>query len=382
MNFQKLKDFLDFYVPMLGVPGSDTVVYKDHEEIFRYQSGVEDLRFRTPVRDNATYNLYSCTKVATCTAAMQLIERGEILAYDPLYAYIPEFKNVKVRTVPEDGKVELREPESPILIKHLFAMMSGFDYNLSRSAISRVKEESEGKCPTLDIIRALPEDPLIFDPGERYQYSLSHDILGGLIEVVSGQKLGDYMRENIFEPLGMNNTGFDLTEKRLELMAPQYNYDAKEKHAIEIPKSMNIYRFGSEYQSGGAGLISTADDYILLADALAHHGMGRSGNRILASRTVDLMRSTLLTPEQNKAYATDYHLGYNYCYGVRAMTNPAEAGSLVPKGTFGWDGAKMSFIFSDPTNRVAIFHATHVGGCHSILIPRIMNLIYSGLDED
>lgn len=382
MNFQRLKDFLDYYVPMLGVPGSDTVVCKDHNEIFRYQSGVEDLKTGAPVRSDSTYNLYSCTKVATCTAAMQLIERGEILANDPLYAYIPEYKNHKIIVKDENGRDEVRDAKNPILIKHLFSMMSGLDYNLNRSAIKRVKDETEGRCPTLDVISALPEDPFLFEPGERYQYSLSHDVLGGLIEVVSGQSLGTYMKDNLFDPLGMKNTGFDPTADRISRMAPQYNYDAKKQEAIEIPREMNQYRLGSEYQSGGAGLISTVDDYILLADALAHHGKGKSGERILASRTVDLMRTTLLTPEQNKNYATDYHVGFNYCYGVRVMTNPAEAGTLVPKGTFGWDGAKMSFIFSDPTNRIAIFHATHVGGCHDILIPRIMNLIYQGLDED
>lgn len=369
-------------MPTLGVPGSDTVVYKNHEQIFRYQSGVEDLKLSTPVRNNATYNLYSCSKVATCTAAMQLIESGKVLANDPLYAYIPEYKDIKIKEKDENGNEIIRDAKNPILIKHLFGMMSGLDYDLTRPAIQKVRERTNGRCPTLDVIRALPDDPFLFDAGKRYNYSLSHDVLGGLIEVVSGKKLRDYMRENIFEPLGMKNTGFEPTKERLELMATQYNYDATLKKAIEIPREMNIYRFGTEYDSGGAGIISTADDYILLADALANKGLGKSGERILSSRTVDLMRSTILTPEQNKAYATDWHAGYNYCYGVRVMTEPAAAGTLVPKGTFGWDGAKMSFIFASPEEKVAIFHATHVGGCHSILIPRIMNLIYAGIDED
>ena len=377
MNFEKLKDFLDNFVPTLGVPGSDTVVYKDHKEVFRYRSGVENLELSTRVRSDATYNLYSCTKVATCTAAMQLIESAKILANDPLYEYFPEYKNIKVI-----DKGEVRESTKPILVKHLFGMMSGLDYNLSRPAIKKVFEKTEGRCPTLDVIRALPEDPFMFEAGARYQYSLSHDVLGGLVELVSGKKLGDYMRENIFEPLGMKDTGFDLADKALSHMATQYNYDNVNKKAIEIPKSQNQYRLGTEYQSGGAGLISTADDYILLADALANYGMGKSGERILSPRTVDLMRSTILTSEQNRNYATDYHVGYNYCYGVRVMTNPAEAGSIIPKGTFGWDGAKMSFVFASPEERVGLFHATHVGGCHDLLIPRIMNLIYLGLEED
>ena len=96
MNFQPLKDFLDYYLPMLGVPGSDTIIYKDHKEIFRYQSGFDSLRFRSPVRPDALYNIYSCTKVATVVAIMQLVERGEILVTDPLYAFIPEFRDARV----------------------------------------------------------------------------------------------------------------------------------------------------------------------------------------------------------------------------------------------------------------------------------------------
>ena len=261
-------------------------------------------------------------------------------------------------------------------------MMSGLDYDLGRPAIQRVRERTDGRCPTLELIKALPEDPFLFDGGERYQYSLSHDVIGGLIEAVTGERLRDYMKKNIFDPLGMKDTGFEPTKEALSRMATQYNYNNTEHCATEIPRENNIYRLGSEYDSGGAGLISTADDYILLMDALAHHGMGKTGERILSKNGVDLMRSTILTPEQNRAYAVDWHAGYNYCYGVRVMTNPAEAGTLVPKGTFGWDGAKMSFAFASPENRVAIFHATHVGGCHAILIPRIMNLIFASICED
>ena len=97
MNFQPLKDFLDFYLPMLGVPGSDTSVYRGHEEIFRYQSGYDNLRFRTPMRDNALYNVYSITKVSCAIAATQLIERGEILINDPVYAYFPEYKSKNMK---------------------------------------------------------------------------------------------------------------------------------------------------------------------------------------------------------------------------------------------------------------------------------------------
>ena len=260
-------------------------------------------------------------------------------------------------------------------------MTSGLDYNLERPAIKRAYELSGGKCSTLDVIRALPNDPLLFEPGEHYNYSLSHDVLGGIVELVSGMRLGDYMRENIFEPLGMKDTTFDITPENYDRIATQYVYDSATHSASEIPKDMNKYRFGSDYQSGGAGLLTTVDDYILFADALASGGVGKSGNRILSSRTVELMRTRFISESVNSEYARGFNAGYNYCYGVRCMDRPGEAGSLVSRGAFGWDGAKLSIITVDPEKKLSVFHAEHMGGLHSIVIPRFHNALYSCLDE-
>ena len=377
MNFEKLKDFLDYSLPMLGVPGSDTVIYKDHEPIFRYQSGYDSLRFGTPVRDNALYNIYSCTKVATCVAAMQLVERGDLLVDDPLYAYFPEFTEMQI--LGADGN--LTKAKEPIRIRHLFSMTSGLDYNLDAPAIKRVIEETGGRAPTLDIVGAIADRPLLFEPGTAYRYSLSHDVLGGVVELVSGMKLGDYMKENIFDPLGMSRTSFDRSEERLSCLATQYAFD-KEQGAVEVGPE-NGYVFGTEYQSGGAGLISCVDDYILLADALAHMGKGKSGERILSSFGVELLRSPIVPREMFcKGFTGTHHRGYSYGYGVRVNTDPAIAGNLTPKGTFGWDGAKLSIISADPANRIAIFHAEHMGGLHRVVMPRFFNAVYSCLDED
>lgn len=381
MSFDRLRDFLDYYLPMLGVPGSDTVIYKDHEEIFRHQSGYDSLRDQIKIKSDLIYNIYSCTKIATAVSAMQLLERGEILTTDPVHIYFPEYKNLRVRKILPDGTEQVVASEKPMLIKHLFSMTSGLDYNLNRPAIERVKAATFGKCPTLDVIRALPEDPLIFTPGERYCYGLSLDVLGGIVELVSGMSLGEYMSRNIFEPLGMKDTGFKLTESSCNRVATQYEYDPIGRCPMEIPGATNRYRFGSEYESAGAGLYSTVDDYILLIDALANGGVGKNGARILSKQSVDIMSKTLLNAEQNAEFGKG-HVGYTYGYGVRTMSDPAFAGSLIPEGTFGWDGAKMSFGFSDPKNKIAIFHAEHMGSVNAILIPRLMNVIYSCVFDD
>ena len=382
MNFQPLKDFMDGYLPMLGVPGTDIVVYKNHEEIFRYQSGYDSLRYGTPVRPDALYHMYSCTKVATCVAATQLIERGEILATDPVYAYFPEYADIKVKHTLPDGTVEIRPAEKVLTVEHLLTMTGGLDYDINRPAIQRVIKETEGRAPTLDIARALAEDPFIFEPGTKYQYSLCLDVIGGLVELVSGMPLGDYFKENIFAPLGMKDTSFGVTEEKLERMATQYQFDPETGDVTEIPKEQNVFNFGTEYQSGGAGLISSVDDQILFADALANYGVGKNGNRILSRFGVELMSANHLDPVCLADFTKIGQVkGYGYGYGVRTNLNPTMNGNLSPVGEFGWDGAKGSYFSCDPKNRLAFFYAEHMGGLHPVILPRLRNVLYSCLGE-
>lgn len=380
MNFQPLRDFMDGYLPMLGIPGADLVIYKDHEELFRHQSGFDSLELGTPVRADALYHIYSCTKIATCVAATQLIERGEILASDPVYAYFPEYRNIKVRVKDAKGRVSVVPAKNVLKIEHLLTMTGGLNYDHTRPAIQRVIKETDGRAPTLDVVRALAEDPFDFEPGAHYQYSLCLDVVGGLIELVSGMSLGRYMKENIFDPLGMKSTSFGVTDDKRARLATQYEYDPHTGAPRQIPTDYNWLVFGTEYESGGAGLISCVEDQILLADALANYGVGKSGNRILTRAGIEIMRANHLTPEQTAVFGSyDHFRGYSYGYGVRTNINPALVGNLSSVGEFGWDGAKGSYFSADPENRVAIFYAEHMGGLAPVVQPRLRNIIYSCL---
>ena len=381
MNFDRLKSFLDYELPAMGIPGSDTVIYLGHDEVFRHTTGFDNLDKQTPLSPNALYNMYSCTKVTTAVAATQLIERGEITVTDPIYAYFPEFRNMFVKVKDENGNViDLTPSKEPILIQHLLTMTSGINYKLDSPTINRFKEETGGKCPTIEFPAALASEYLEFEPGTKWCYGLSLDVIGALIELVSGQKLGEYMKENIFEPLGMKNTSFGFTDEKLKMMATQYKYDPENGCAVEIPKTQNPFVFGSEYESAGAGLISCLDDQILLTDALTHLGLGKNGKRILSERAVNLMRANALSPEVLKTFTPKHFLGYGYGYGVRTNLNPSSVGNLAPVGEFGWDGAKMSYINCDPENKISMFHAEHMGGLASVVWPRLRNLLYSSFD--
>ena len=381
MNFQPLRDFLDKYLPSIGVPGSDTLVYQGGREVFRYQSGYGNIKMKTPVNPKGLYNMYSCTKVATMCTLLTLLERGEVHLYDPVYAYLPAFRDLTVRFQKENGEWDVREAQNVMTIRHLMSMTSGMDYDFNAEPIQAVYAATGGRCPTVQTVNAMAKNPLHFDPGTDFKYSLSHDVIGAVIEVVSGMPFGQYMKEVLLDPIGMSNTTFTMCEDVVARINTQYNLNKELGCAEEIAPDQNICRLGSEYESGGGGLVSCVDDYILLTEMLTHMGVAPNGERILAPSTVELMRTNVLSGKALTSFekiSPSRTLGYGYGLGVRVMMDPAMGGSLSSIGEFGWDGAKHCYLSSDPAAQLSIFHAEHIGGgLHELINPRLRNVVYA-----
>lgn len=214
--FEKTKKFCDSFLSM-GVPGFDLSIYKGGECILRHMGGYSDLENEIPMQGNERYNIYSCSKPITCVAAMQLWEKGLFSLEDKLSDYMPEFHKMTVRTA--DG---IKHADKPILIKHLFEMTAGFSYNLYSSQLLKCRQETEGVCPTRKTMEYLAKEPLLFEPGDSWEYSLCHDVLAALVEVISGEKFEEYVRKNIFDVLGMTNSTFILPENEIDSISPQY----------------------------------------------------------------------------------------------------------------------------------------------------------------
>ena len=375
MDFRRLTAFLDS-IPTFGAPGIDCIVKIGHQTVFRHQAGCSDREANKAMSGNEAFYLYSATKPITCTAVMQLYEQGKFLLTDPVSDYIPEFRNMQVRT----GETEQLLPaQNPITIADLLGMTSGLDYNLWAEPIQRVQRSTNGEAPTLEVVRALGEHSLAFEPGTRWGYGLSHDVLGGLIEVVSGQRFGDYLKENIFQPLGMAHTGFLPTAQIQENMMAQYRRDPETGVISRIPLE-NEFVLGSKYESGGAGLISTVEDYSNFAAAMANDGYSPEGVRIISRNTIDLMRTNRLREAQVKDFNWSFLGGYGYGLGVRTMVNPALCGANSPVGEFGWDGAAGCYVMIDPVNHVSLFYAQQMReGLGYHVHPRIRNILYACL---
>lgn len=335
--FERLKNFCDSFLD-LGLPGFDLVVYKDGECVLRHMNGYSDLENKIKVNGKERYNVYSCSKPITCVAALQLWEKGLFSLEDKLSDYMPEFSEMTVKT--EEG---IKKAENPILIKHLFEMTAGFSYNVNSPELLRCREETNDNASTLEVMKYLAKEPLLFEPGDRWEYSLCHDVLAAFVEVISGEKFEDYVKKHIFEVLGMSNSTFMLPEAELETIAAQYRFENGKP--VNVGKHIFPYKMCKKYASGGAGCVSSVDDYIKFLEGLRK-------NVLLKPDTLKLMQTDRLTLSQKRTYWTSTTHGYGL--GVRC-----------PKGEtkyvdFGWGGAAGSFLAVDTQNNISVFCAMHL----------------------
>ena len=342
------------------VPGCDVKIMCNHETLFRYYSGVSDYEGNTPLSPDNIYLMYSCSKPMTCAAAMQLVEQKIIDLEDPVSKYLPAFKDAFII---KDGKK--CAPQNTMTVRHLFTMSAGFNYDLKAEPIVATVAQNP-QATTYDIVSAFVQAPLQFEPGDHYLYSLCHDVLAAVVEVASGMRFSQYLKQNIWDPLGMKETGFELPEAFKPRVAALYQATGIGTYK-PFDSFMRDFNFNENYESGGAGLYSTVNDYSLFADALACGGTGATGAQILKPETIDLMRS-----EQLGNYVMDPRFGcaagpeYGYGLGVRTLIRK-DTGARSSLGEFGWDGAAGAYIMMDPTYDLSICFAMHVRGWPNII---------------
>ena len=329
----KLEEFLT-----LGVPWNDCVVYHKGECVYRQVRGTLDLEGKNPARGDERINLYSCSKVITCTAALLLFEKGLFRLTDPLSDYLPEYAEMQVKTA--DGS--LKKAENPIRIIDLFRMTAGFNYNLRSPSLNRLRRETNGVASTRDFARYHAQEPLDAEAGTIWYYSLAHDVIAALVEVVADEEFNAFCKRNIFDVVGMPTTTYLLPSAEYDGVAPHYAYNQEGK--ISECSKFPVYRLGERHASGGAGCVSTVDDFIKFLEAL------RTG-KLLKNETLDLMSTDMLSEEQRRGYQD---LDYGYGLGV----NCPRRGSDV--SDFGWGGAAGCYLVIDRKNEITAFYAQHV----------------------
>jgi len=388
-RLQRLDNAMQGFVQQKEFAGMITIVAR-HGKIVNFKVyGNQDLESGKPMPKDAIFRIYSMTKPITGVAMMLLFEEGKWDPQDPLSKHIPEFASLKVFAgTDKDGNPILLEPNHPPTIRELMTHTAGFTYGVfGTTPVDKMyqKENPLQSASLQDFMAKMARLPLLYQPGDGWTYSVSVDIQGYLIEKLSGKSLPVFMRERIFEPLGMKDTGFSVPEDKLSRLAKIYATDPKSSGLKPQPRDPNITKTPG-LASGGGGLYSTATDYLRFGQMLLNNGE-LNGVRILAPSSVALMRANHL-PQQLMTGKFGIGLqnlrpGFGFGYDVAVFEDPAKAGSTVGKGSYLWDGAAGTWFMIDPTNDIVL-----IGMVQRMMGPEMPNvetlsraLVYQALTD-
>lgn len=380
MNDTILNDILNRAVSSHSENGASLAVTKDGRSVCALSAGLADVENRIPFSGNTICRAFSCTKVVTGTAAMILMERGRLDLNWELSWFFPEYRDAFFI---RDG---VRKTGAPIRLRDLMNMTSGIAYpgggyegcegmnelwwRLDQSV------QSGSSMTTAQFAAEAGKQPLAFEPGDRWQYGSSADVMGAVIEKLADMRYSDFLKENIFSPLGMEDTAFYVPAEKRDRLAVLY------ENAGEQPKkpeyvNLCIYDYDTEpaFQSGGAGLFSTAADYSKLGAELSSGGAG-----VISRRAVDFMRENGLTDAQRAGYDWDSVRGYGYGNLVRCLESRNQAGTFASKGAFGWDGWTGTYLLCDPEERLSVTVFLQRCGAGTTQLSRdLVNAVYASL---
>lgn len=347
--FSEVNNYINYLVKTKNLPYIDVYAVKGGKPVYRYFTG------KNSVNGNEKLAMFSCTKPLTVVCAMKLIEQGKLSLTDKVSKYIPNFKNAYL--INEKG--EKVKPKQEITVYNLFTMSSGLDYERQTEDILKLQREKYETATTVDVCSTLVNRPLHFEPSTSFLYSMSHDVLGAVIEVITGETLAKYMEENIFVPLEMNNSSLE-TAKYFDTL--KENYDITE-NGFELNDGSTLKSFipVKNYSSGGAGLVTTVEDYMKFAKCLANNGLAENGYRLISEKSIKDIQTVRINLLQIKnTFTCGQGKDYGYGLGVRVRTKKLECG--LPIGEFGWDGAAGSYLLVDNTNNISIVMGMNILG--------------------
>jgi CubicO group peptidase (beta-lactamase class C family) len=355
-RLKRLDEAMQAMVDSRQLAGIVTMVARHGKLVRQKTFGLRDIAESKPMQQNTIFRIYSMTKPITGVAMMILYEEGKWRPNDPIAKYIPEFANLRVYSgVDVEGKLKLEAPAHSPTIGELMSHTAGFTYGVfGNTPVDKMYQESNPlQAGSLkEFIDRLAKLPLVYQPGEGWIYSVSVDVQGYLVEKLSGKSCPDFVRERIFVPLGMKDSGFFVPAEKLARLATIYTTDAKSPGLTALPRDPNVTKVPG-LPSGGGGLYSTAEDYLRFAQMLLNGGE-LNGVRILSPSTVALMRVNHL-PERLMTgkfgigfYTMQPGLGFGYDFAV--FENPAKFGSTAGQGTYLWDGAAGTWFWIDPAN--------------------------------
>ncbi|GAA5334470.1 MULTISPECIES: serine hydrolase domain-containing protein [Thermus] len=384
---QAFKARLEAEVAQGRLPGAVVLVARHGQVVFHEAVGYLDPKARTPMAKEAIFRIYSMTKPLTSVLALQLVEEGRLFLTDPIALYLPEFREVRVgvERVGPDGKpvLELVPAQRPITLYDLLRHTSGITYGIFFDSLVK-QEYRKVNADALDQTREeflakLSRLPLQVQPGTLWEYGNSTDLLGHLLERVTGQSLGALMEERIFRPLGMADTGFQVPREKWGRIAEPFGEDPFTR--TPTPPPLNVRDAPRRY-SGGAGAVATAQDYYRFLQALLNGGE-LEGRRILSRKGVELLTQDHLGPLYLRSLerGAPYLPGFGYGFGLGVAVRLEDGGSPLPgsKGDYFWAGLFGTYFFVDPRERlIGVFMMQNPGG-RTYYAGLFRNAVYASL---
>ena len=384
----RIDELVKEYVDKKWIAGAAILVARNGKIVYYKGLGYDDVDKKTPMKKDAICRIASQTKAITSVAVMMLYEQGKILLNDPISKYIPEFKHPKVldKFNPADTTYTTVPAKREITIRDLLTHTSGIAYAQIGTKESNAIYYKAGvvggigvdKIRLADKMKILGGLPLMHQPGEKWTYGLNTDLLGYLVEVVSGMSLDEFFRKKIFEPLGMKDTYFYLPKEKRNRLATLYTEDStkhiqKDGETFELNGTMyvNYPDMDGTYYSGGGGLSSTAYDYSIFMQMLLNGGE-YNGKRILSRSTIRMMTSNQIG---DLDFGDDkFGLGFGLYTDKSAAKNPPSA------GTFYWGGMFSSSYWIDPKEKIiAQFFLQQFPNSHGEIHDKFKALVYQAI---
>lgn len=355
------------------LPGVVTLVYKNGEKVHESALGFSDLSAKTPLKTDQIFFIQSMTKPIITTAFMMLYEEGHFFLTDPISKYLPEFKEMKVVNDPTIGSPSGTEPaKSQITIAQVLNHTAGFLHGIGGTKLDEevAKAIYMSNPKTIEErVKALATQPLASQPGEKWNYSASPDILARLIEVFSGMSPDQFLKTRLFDPLGMKDTGYNLTEGQKPRMVQLHGFD---ESGVLVKAPRQTPTAGNTVFGGTHGLFSTAQDYSIFARMMGNDGEW-NGTRFLSPKTVEIMRI-------NQSDGLFRDPGKGFGFGFAVVDDLAASDGLVSEGTYYWSGAFCTYFFIDPEEDMVAIFMTQVSPFSGYYENKFRQMIYQAVE--
>lgn len=375
---------LETYIAAEKLAGVVSLVARRGEIVHFHACGHAVRESGAPMQENTIFRIYSMTKPITSTAVLMLMEEGRLRLADPVAAYIPSFENVKVLDTNVDSGVRYVPPMRPPTLRDLLTHTAGLSYGfdegvyidrLYQQHIWRQQEENPTDMSLDWLVTTIGTLPLASHPGAKFRYSMATDVLGGIVQIVSGQPFDRFLHERIFQPLGMVDTDFAVPAKKLPRFAATYGPGEENRLKLVDGVETSKYARPAAYPSGGGGLVSTVGDYLRFAQMLLNRGE-LGGVRLLGPKTVELMTTNHLPPGIHPF--DDPAAGFGL--GVSVLTDLGQSNVLGSVGNYGWGGAANTNFWIDPQEElIGILMLQYMPSDTYPVVSDFRNLVYQAL---